>query len=99
MKQNFRPANLLLLLSKVISIYKLFCGFRKAHSIQHALFRLLQKWQKELHSSGIVGTILMDSSKACDCLPHDLIIELEAYGLYTNSLRFFLLLELQKTKN
>ena len=73
-----------------ISIYKLFCGFRKAHSIQHALFRLLQKWQKELHSSGIVGTILMDSSKACDCLPHDLIIaELEAYGLYTNSLRFF----------
>ena len=56
---------------------KLLCGFRKAHSTQHALFRLLQKWQKELDSSEIVGTILMDLSKAYDCLPHD-----------TNSLRF-----------
>ena len=57
--------------------------------MQHALFRLLQKWQKELDSSGIAGTILMDLSKAFDCLPHDLVIsKLEAYGLDTNSLRF-----------
>ena len=68
---------------------RLLCGFCKAHSTQHALFRLLQKWQKELDSSGIVGTILMDISKAYDCLPHDLIIaKLGAYGLDTNSLRF-----------
>ena len=39
---------------------KLFCGFRKARSTQHALFRLFQKWQKKLDSSGIVGAILMD---------------------------------------
>ena len=68
----------------------LLCGFRKAHSTQHALFRLLQKWQKELDLFGIVGTILINLSKAYDCLPHDLIIaKLEAYGLDTNSLRFF----------
>ena len=68
---------------------KLLCGFRKAHSAQHALFRLSQKWQKELDSSGIVGTILMELSKAYDCLPHDLIIaKLEACGLETNSRRF-----------
>ena len=102
-KTNFRPVSVLPLLSKVFEkimydqlyeyaetfLNKLLCGFRKAHSTQHALFRLLQKWQKELDSSGIVGTILMDLSKAYDCLPHDLIIaKLEAYGLDTNSLRF-----------
>ena len=29
---------------------ELLCGFRKAHSTQHALFRLIQKWQAELDS-------------------------------------------------
>ena len=81
---------------------KLLCGFRKAYSTQHAFFILLQKWQKELDSSGIVGTILMDLSKAYDCLPHDLIIaKLEAYGLDTNSLRFlfdYLSCRKQRTK-
>ena len=38
-------------------------GFRKAHSTQHALFRLIQKWQTELDSGGYVGTILMDLPK------------------------------------
>ena len=47
-------------------------GFRKAHSTQHALFTLLQRWQKELDNSGLLGTILMDLSKAYGCLPHDL---------------------------
>ena len=102
-KTNFRPVSVLSLLSKVFEkimyhqlyeyaeafLNKLLCGFRKAHSMQHALFRLLQKWQKELHSSRIVGTILMDLSKSYDGLPHDLVIaKLEAYGLDTNSLRF-----------
>ena len=68
-KTNFRPVSVLLLLSKVFEriIYnqlgkymdtflnKLLCGFRKAHSSQHALFKLLQRWQKELDNSGLVG--------------------------------------------
>ena len=102
-KTNFRPVDPLPLFSKVFEkimydqlceyvetfLNKLLCGFCKAHSTQHALFRLLQKWKKELDSSEIVGTNLMDLSKAYDCLPHDLVIaKLEAYGLDTNSLRF-----------
>ena len=67
------------------------CGFQKAHSTQHGLFRLIQKCQAKLDSGGYVGTILMDLSKAHDCLSHDLLIaKLEAYGLDTGSLNFLL---------
>ena len=38
-----------------------------------------------------IGTILMDLSKAHDCLPHDLIIaKFEAYSLSKNSLKLLL---------
>ena len=104
-KANYRPTSVLPLLSKVFEkiIYdqlyeylenflsELLCGFRKAHSTQHALFRLIQKWQEELDSGGYVGTILVDLSKAYDCLSHDLLIaKLEAYGLDVGSLNFLL---------
>ena len=59
-----------------------------SHSIQHALLKLLRAWQKELDNSGFIATILMDLSKAYDCLPHDLLIaKLGAYGLGRSSLR------------
>ena len=104
-KANYRPVSILPLVSKVFEkimydqlyeyiehfLNQLLCGFRKAHSTQHALFRLLQKWQKELDSGGFIGTILMDLSKAYDCLPHDLLIaKLEAYGLDNGSLNLLL---------
>ena len=58
------------------------CGFRKAHSTQHALFKLLQSWQKELDEKGMVATVLMDLSKAYDCIPHDLLIaKLNGYDI------------------
>ena len=61
---------------------QLLFGFHKIHSTQHALFRLIQSWQKELDGSGFVGTIPMDLSKAYDCLPYDLMVaKLEACGL------------------
>ena len=70
---------------------KLLCGFRKAHSTQQSLFKLLQRWQKELDNSGLVGTVLMNLSKAYCCLPHDLIIaKFQAYDLSKSSLSLLL---------
>ena len=104
-KVNQRPVSVLPLLSKIFEkvIYnqlreymdlflnKLLCGFRKAHSTQKALFKLLHSWQKELDNSGFIVTILMDLSKTYDCLPHDLIIaKFEVYGLSKNSLKLLL---------
>ena len=116
-KTNYRPVSILPLLSKVfekvmyIQLYdymenflnQLLCGFRKAHSTQHALFRLIQSWHKELDESGFVGTILMDLSKAYDCLPHDLMVaKLEAYGISKEILQLisdYLSYRKQRTKN
>ena len=58
------------------------CGFRKAHSRQHALFKLLQSRQKELDEKGMMATVLMNLFKAHDCIPHDLLMaKLNAYGI------------------
>ena len=66
---------------------ELLCGFRKAHSMQHALFGLVQSWKKELDNSGLVGTILMNLSMAYDYFLRDLSIKkLEAFGLDKPSL-------------
>ena len=100
-KGNFRPISVLPAASKVYErllkdqicpyfqdkLSEILCGFREGYSTQHALIRLIEKWRKCLDASGIVGTILMDLSKAYDCLPHDLLIaKLEAYGFDFNSL-------------
>ena len=67
----------------------LLCGFRKVCSTQYAFINLLQKWQRCLDvSDGIVGTLLMELSKAYDSVNHDLIIaKLQSYRVGKNSLR------------
>ena len=61
--------------------------FCKGYSNKHTLRLLIQSWKKELYSSGLVETVLMDLLKAHDCLPHDLlIVKFETNGLNKCSL-------------
>ena len=49
---------------------------------------MLRNWQNALANKQKVGTVLIDLSKAFDCLPHDLLLaKLSAYGISESSLK------------
>ena len=64
-------------------------GFRARYSTQHALLSMIEKWYRELDSGNIVASVLMDLSKAFDCINHELLIaKIAAYGFTKSALRF-----------
>ena len=63
-------------------------AFRKKYNCQAALIRLTENWKQSLEAGNYIGTILMDLSKAFDCLPHSLLLaKLKAYGMNTSSVQ------------
>ena len=59
-------------------------GFHSAHPAQQILSRLIQSLKKELDNSSLVGAIVMGLSKACGCLPHDLLRAKLKHGVLIN---------------
>ena len=104
-KSNFRPISVLNVFSKIFERFLLqqmipyfnnilsnfISAYRERYSCQHVLLRLIETWRKCLDENNLVGAILMDLSKAFDCLPHDLLIaKLEAYGVTNDALKLIL---------
>ena len=78
------------------------CGYRKGYSAQHALISLLEKWKVTLDENGYAEAVLMDLSKAFDCMNHDLLIaKMYAYGFSKGAvtmIRNYLTNRWQRTK-
>ena len=69
-------------------ISSLLCAYKKRYSAQHALIRLIETICKALGEKGVAGMILIDLSKAFDCMPHDLLIaKLNVYCFGLRGLR------------
>ena len=57
--------------------------------MNHSIIRLIENWRHGLDNKLFTGAVLMDLSKAFDCLPHDLLIaNLHAYGLDFDTIMF-----------
>ena len=95
-KANYRPVSILPALSKIFEriladqMTEFFdnifspslSAFRKGISCQSILLKMMEDWRKALDDRKYVGAVLMDLSKAFDCMPHNLLLaKLQAYGL------------------
>jgi hypothetical protein len=101
-KSNYRPISVLPTISKFYEraifdqlmeylnnhFNPLLSTFRSGFGCQTALLRIIEDWKKALDDNKFIAAILMDLSKAFDCLPHNLLmLKLEAYGPSENSLK------------
>ena len=85
---NYRPVSVLTCISKVFEkvyhdqLYEYFreilasllTTFRKQFSTQHVLLKVMEDCKAALDRHQHIGLILMDLSKAFDCLPHQLLL-------------------------
>ena len=101
-KENYRPITLLSSASKIFErllydelmkfavnfLLPLLCVLRNGYNTQHALLRFLETCKMTLDKSGYAGALLMDLSKAFDCIDHELLIaELHPYEFNKNALK------------
>jgi hypothetical protein len=99
-RKNYRPVSILPAVSKVFertisrqlddyfsSIFHPFLSaYRKGYSCQSVLLALTEEWRKALDGNQHTAAILMDLSKAFDCVPYNLLYDkLCAYGLDQNA--------------
>ncbi len=104
-KNNYQPVSVLTTLSKIIEIsinqqlsqfYEvvlsaLISAYRKCYSCQYTLIKLCEDLRRALDDGHVACLLLMDISKAVNCLPHDLLAaKLLAYGMCPYAVRLLI---------
>jgi hypothetical protein len=100
-KKNYRPVGILPMISKKMKrsietqlqeffnshFHNFLSAYRKGYGCQATLLKIIEDWKKALDQNKCVAAILIDLSKAFDCLPHDLLLlKLKSYGVAPSSL-------------
>lgn len=103
---NYRPISVLPILSKLIErhvhdalysylsdnnlLYTRQSGFRKIHSTETALIKIVDDLLFSLDKNRVSGMILIDYCKAFDMIDHSILLEkLQAYGMVNSSVNWF----------
>ena len=101
-KSNYRPVSILPYISKFFEraindqltdyfntiFHPFLSAFRSGYGCQTTLLKIVEDWKTALDENKYVAAILMDLSKAFDCLPHNLLLDkLKTYGLSEESLK------------
>ena len=102
-KNNYRPVSILAVFAKVFETIitnqltdyfkyifnDMLCAYRKRYGCEHVLIKLIDSWKYALDENMFAGTVLIDLSKAFDCIPHGLLIaKMRAYGLSKDACEF-----------
>ena len=101
-KSNYRPVRILPVISKIFerAIHELLTeyfnnhfhpflsAFRSGYGCNTTLLKIIEDWKQALDQNKYIAAVLMDLSKALDCLPHKLLLlKLEAYGMSKSALQ------------
>lgn len=102
-KENYRPISIIPVFSKILEMLiaeqitehmsilfdKHLGAYRKGHGCSQMLTHAIDTWKRSLDNDMLVGTVMMDLSKAFDSIPHGLLLaKLKSYGFTIDACTF-----------